>query len=397
MTTRNCPECGTPAEPGQAFCEACGAVLGWSDSPARAGAVASDAASASGGNRAVTREGPGAAGTAPPAAPVAPATPTPGDPLADETETAPQARVTTPDDAMSDRARQLLVPVADPAGAADPPAASPVLPGRPDAVRPQVRSVDQEPGVHGGLPCPWCGTANRPDRHYCARCAMPMTGDEDARGVRRPWWRRLLDGRDREAPWAGERPRLRRGFEHILRWLVAALVLTLLVILAVRIPDGVRATRDHFARRGPVEPARFDALHSYEDHPADLAFDKLNDTWWGPGVSQSGEGEWIEASFAEPTRLLDVIITPGVSTRTDQLRESALPHRVEARITTEDGSTTTRELTLDQGLGPQRRQFRAEGVTSVRFTILSSYGASADRQVAIAEIEFFGPSSGNRL
>uniref|UniRef100_UPI00374E02D4 NADase-type glycan-binding domain-containing protein n=1 Tax=Streptomyces litchfieldiae TaxID=3075543 RepID=UPI00374E02D4 len=143
-----------------------------------------------------------------------------------------------------------------------------------------------------------------------------------------------------------------------------------------------------------MEPDGFQALNSFQDHPADLAFDKLNDTWWGPGISGTGEGEWIEAGFAEPTRLLDVIITPGVSTRAAQLRESALPHRIEARITTEDGRTTTRELTLDQGLGPQRRAFRADGVTSVRFTIVSAYGTAQDKQVAIAEIEFFGPSSG---
>ncbi|MDT0321577.1 NADase-type glycan-binding domain-containing protein [Streptomyces millisiae] len=397
MSTENCAECGARAEPGQAFCDACGTVLGWTDTSARAGVVASDAATASGGDRTGPRQSPGATRTVPSAAAIPPADSAPEAPRTSEADTAPPTPAATTDDEMTDRARRLLVPVADPVDAEAPTAVSPVLPGRPDATRPQVQPVTKEPGVHGGPPCPWCGTANRPDRHYCARCAMPMAGDEETRAARRPWWRRILDGRNREAPWAGERPRLRRTFEHLVRWLVAALVLTLLIILAVHLPDGVRATRDHFTRRGPVEPERFHALHSYEDHPAELAFDKLNDTWWGPGVSQSGEGEWIEAGFAEPTRLLDVIITPGVSPRADQLRESARPHRVEARITTQEGSTTTRELTLDPGLGPQRRQFRAEGVTSVRFTILSSYGAAADRQVAIAEIEFFGPSSGTRL
>ncbi|MFE5766625.1 zinc-ribbon domain-containing protein, partial [Streptomyces sp. NPDC056492] len=29
MTTQNCPECGTRAEPGQSFCDACGAVNVW--------------------------------------------------------------------------------------------------------------------------------------------------------------------------------------------------------------------------------------------------------------------------------------------------------------------------------------------------------------------------------
>ncbi|MFE2145905.1 zinc ribbon domain-containing protein, partial [Streptomyces sp. NPDC059456] len=42
MTTQNCPECGTHAEPGQSFCDACGAVLGW-DQGARAARPAGSA------------------------------------------------------------------------------------------------------------------------------------------------------------------------------------------------------------------------------------------------------------------------------------------------------------------------------------------------------------------
>ncbi|WP_412104169.1 hypothetical protein [Streptomyces europaeiscabiei] len=33
---QSCAECGTRGEPGQSFCDACGAVLGWSGTPARA-------------------------------------------------------------------------------------------------------------------------------------------------------------------------------------------------------------------------------------------------------------------------------------------------------------------------------------------------------------------------
>lgn len=91
-----------------------------------------------------------------------------------------------------------------------------------------------------------------------------------------------------------------------------------------------------------------------------------------------------------------MIITPGVSTRADKLRESALPHRVKATITMKDGSVKTRDLTLDQGAGGQRRPFRVGEVTKVRFTIESAHAASAKKQVAISEIEFFGPSSANR-
>lgn len=61
-----------------------------------------------------------------------------------------------------------------------------------------------------------------------------------------------------------------------------------------------------------------------------------------------------------------------------------------------DGTTTTRQIVLDQSAGAQSRSFRVGEVTKVRFTIESSYMASGSKQVSIAEIEFFGPSSANR-
>ncbi|WP_242432841.1 zinc ribbon domain-containing protein [Streptomyces sp. Root1310] len=297
-------------------------------------------------------------------------------------------------DTMAARARSLLVPVADaePRPAA-PPSVAPVLPGRPVADRPQVRAPGPVQGEQYGVACPWCATPNNPDRHFCVRCAMPMTL-EDRSSIRLPWWRRLFN-RNGASPWAGDRPRLRRTFDRILSWVVAAVVLTLVIVAAMNTPEAIQATRDHFAKRAPVAPDSFAASRSYPGHKPELAFDKINNSWWGPGVSQSGEGEWIEARFDEPTRLLDLIITSGTSVRPDQLNQSALPHRLKATITLKDGKTTTREITLDQSSGGQRRAFRVGDVTKVRFTIESSYMASGSKQVSIAEIEFFGRSSAN--
>ncbi|MEU1053071.1 zinc ribbon domain-containing protein [Streptomyces sp. NPDC005876] len=334
----------------------------------------------------------------PPPTPSPTPTPSPSPTRAPD-ETAPTVPVPNAlTDTMSDRARSLLVPVDDPEPArpAPPPAVAPVLPGRPEAQRPQVRTPAPQHDLTTGPPCPWCATPNRPDRHFCVRCAMPLAGRDDTTPARLPWWRRLFGSRRQETPWAGDRPRLRRVFDRIGTWIGVVVVVTLVVLGFLYIPDGVQATRDHFAKRAPVSPDRVTASRSYPGHKPELVFDKLNDTWWGPGVSQSGEGEWIEASFEEPTRLLDVIITPGVSTRPDQLGESALPHRVKATVTLKDGKTVTRELTLDQGAGGQRRPFRVGDATKVRFTVESAHAASAKKQIAIAEIEFFGRSSANR-
>ncbi|SES34556.1 hypothetical protein SAMN04487983_104414 [Streptomyces sp. yr375] len=456
MTTQNCADCGTRAEPGQSFCDACGAVLSWTDrSPAaaRAGtttgtgsAAGTDAgtgtgtatapapASGSGGTQEPTREPSPAAppeaatpqtSTTPPAGvntpaddddnsnnedttetplPVIPPEPGTATPTDTTQPAAPTAPVTTPPpaaptaptmgDTMADRARSLLVPVADaeprPAAA---PSVAPVLPGRPVADRPQVRAPGPVQGEQYGVACPWCATPNNPDRHFCVRCAMPMTL-EDRSSIRLPWWRRLFN-RNGATPWAGDRPRLRRTFDRIVSWLMAAVVLTLLIIAGVNTPAAIQATRDHFAKRAPVSPDSFAASRSFPGHKPDLVFDKYNNTWWGPGIAQSGEGQWIEARFEQPTRLLELLITSGTSPNADQLNKSALPHRIKATITLKDGKTTTRQITLDQSAGSQRRSFRVGEVTKVRFTIESSYAASASKQVAIAEIEFFGPSTAN--
>ncbi|MBT3152625.1 zinc ribbon domain-containing protein [Streptomyces sp. CHD11] len=297
--------------------------------------------------------------------------------------------------AAAERARSLLVPVADPEPRSpDEPAVAPVLPGRPVAHRPQVRAVGPQSDAEGGIPCPWCSTLNRPERHYCSRCAMSMTRGEDTPG-RPPWWRRMFGGRNGESAWAGERPRLRRGFGHIWNWVVAAVVIGLVITLVVNLGAMIQATRDHFAKRAPIGPSSVKASRSFSGHGAPLAFDKLNNTWWGPGISQAAEGEWVEATFDQPTRLLDLVITPGTSTKPDQLSASALPRQLDAQITLADGEKITRTITLDQGAGGQRRKFRVGEVTTVRFVLRSAYGADPKKQVAIAEIEFFGPSSNN--
>ena len=47
-TTQNCAECGTRAEPGQSFCDACGAVLSWTDREGKAGRAAAAPGAAAG-------------------------------------------------------------------------------------------------------------------------------------------------------------------------------------------------------------------------------------------------------------------------------------------------------------------------------------------------------------
>ncbi|MFJ7417253.1 serine/threonine-protein kinase [Streptomyces uncialis] len=201
------------------------------------------------------------------------------------------------------------------------------------------------------------------------------------------------------------RPRRRRALITAAA-IAAAMGTGIAALLAFGLPEGTRdsptkeprasspaaGSRAWREARPKIAPAVVRASRSYPRHAAALAFDGLDHTWWGPGVSGVGQGQWIEARFTEPVRLQDLIITPGTSPQAARLPFSARPHRLTVIITTAMGEPVERRLTLGPGAGGQHRDFPVEGVTAVRFTIESAHGASKNNQVSVAEIEFFGRS-----
>ncbi|MEU3709889.1 NADase-type glycan-binding domain-containing protein [Streptomyces catenulae] len=431
-----CEQCGTPHEAGQPFCDTCGAVLRWTPGGTRPAASAprpsgpssdpdddtadvppatgrpaapdggSDTAG-TGGERISGTSGTsgtsgisGTGGTAGSGGSVGPgagfgtgAAEGPGPAVASgtagSTGSSGTAGSSNPAEDERARARALLVPVEDPQGEPERPSVAPVLPGQPVAARPQVRAPGEYRTVDG-VACPWCGTPNRPDRHFCCRCAMRMASSPQG-PARLPWWRRLFDRRNREQPWAGDRPRLRRQLGRILRWLLTAAALGLVVFGLFHVDEGVQAVKDHFAKRALVSPEASTASRSFAKHGPEQAFDPFSNTWWGPGISP-GTGNWLEARFSDPVRLLDIGITPGESSHAEALDKSAQPHRITAQITMDNGHTETRVINLDQGSGFQHQSFRYGDVVKVRLTVDSAYGTGPDKQVAIAAVEFFGPS-----
>ncbi|MEU0138017.1 zinc ribbon domain-containing protein [Streptomyces sp. NPDC006296] len=415
---RHCAECGTLPTPGQSFCDDCGAVLSWTpgrrDRGTSTAGPQSDASAPDVPGPAPAPDEPAAADTGarstdPVREPARADAPAPA-PAPDEHDTLPTmppvsaaSAAAAPDAAprpdadpeASARARALLVPVADQRTPAPEPDVAPVLPGMPAAARPRVQAPLGEPVDDSGPPCPWCEIGNRPDRHFCRRCGMSLAERPGVPEARRPWWRRIWRAGDRPTPWAGERPRLRRGISRIFSWIAYGLALGLVIYGAFHIDTAWNAARDHFAKRAQTSPDSAVASRSFGGHPPKMLFDKVSNSWWGPGVSESAEGEWVEARFEEPTRLLDILITSGISAKASDLSEAALPHRMDAVIMTADGRKTTRQIKLDQISGPQQRKFRAENVISVRFVIRSAYNVDANRQVSIAEIEFFTRATTN--
>lgn len=438
---RPCPDCARPVRAAdQSFCDACGAFLRWDTPSARpaAGDGAEDGArdggsttpagtAGSGGTGGTT--GPAGAGASAPAseavteslpavregesgggdggaptaatgdgpatgsdAPAAPAVEAPARATAAPVETpapaeAPAAPAAAPAPAASAPvpapvrpsgpsdtvARALLVPVPE----SDPAAPAAVLPGRPDAPRPTVRAAEAPVVAHGGTPCPACGTGNTPGRHFCRVCATPL--------VARP----LTAA---EGPYAGQRPRLARDRG---RWIVRALATTAVVAVVVGGvfggPPAARAVQDHFADRTPVHPAAWRASHSAPKQGAAMAGDGYSNTWWGTGYAGDSAGQYLEALFGEPTDLLAVLITPGSGKNTTRADGQATPRTFDLVVTDSAGETHVSQHRINDG-GTQKIELRVRDAVSVRLVVRTAWRADPTRQVAVAELEFFGRS-----
>ncbi|MFJ9431594.1 NADase-type glycan-binding domain-containing protein [Streptomyces sp. NPDC101490] len=417
--TRPCPDCASPVRTkDQSFCDSCGAFLRWDAPAATPAPSAAPAPSATpvpapvperpdeeertepraaeptavegrvsgtgdpeaAGAEEVTaplpavREEPEPA-SAPTSAP-APVVPAPVE-AATEAAPAPAGRSSDTAARSSDTvARSLLVPVPG-SRPAEPSVAAPVLPARPEAARPVSRGAAAPAPVEGGTPCPACALTNVPGRRFCRYCATPMTPE------------RLSTA---EGPYAGRRPALARDRG---RWAVRALIVTGAVVVLVGGviggPPAVRAVQDHFAKRVPVHPVSWTASHSAPTQDPKLAGDGYSNTWWGTGYAGDSAGQYLEATFAEPTDLLSLLITPGSSKNTTQADGQATPRTFELVVKDSSGETRVSQHRVNDG-GTQRVDVRVRDALSVRLVLRTAWRADPRKQVAIAELEFFGRS-----
>lgn len=299
-------------------------------------------------------------------------------PLAGNGQSAPAAE--------KERARALIVPVGDPRAAAT----GPVLPGHPEVTLPYVVLMP-ETDDSGGRPCPWCTAANPVDRYFCRRCAMSLAEEP---GSAHRWWRRLLGWWGRAIPFAGERPRLPRDPGQLFRWM-AALIVVIAVLSAATLwgGDAVAAVENHFARSHLQPVATMTASSSDTTRPVWNLHDGYNNTWWGDGVTGRGTGVHLDATFAQPQDPLDIVITPGAGIAQDAFTAESSPQTIGLTMTSADGKTTSKTLSLVDSPGPQTFAVQGSDITRARLTIESSYlGSSPKSEVAITEIEFFTKS-----
>ncbi|GAA2997378.1 NADase-type glycan-binding domain-containing protein [Actinokineospora diospyrosa] len=359
MSTRPCPVCGSTVEDTDDFCGNCGTYLGWSANPTTppAGPAPSDAPVAD------------TASAEPAPADAAPVTP----PQAPLTGTAPRDGVAEdrPVDLSPVESTPAAPPPPEPVPVKQAEDTAPVLPGKPIAPRPTATTTVTT--AVEGPPCPNCGTPNPPDRRFCRRCATPLTPQDatSAAAAKRRRW-----------SWHGDRSRW-------LRALVALLVIIALVVVGIllypKLDDAVQDIRDRLATPAPIAPRTVTATAELPDHPAKAAADGLSNRYWGTPAP----GAQATFTFAEPFRLLSVVIHTGPTAERDRFAEQARPTALTLTTTSSDGSTRSTPITLADEPGPQRTDLGISDVAEVRLEIRASAGLGGGNHIALGEVEFF--------
>jgi ribosomal protein L40E len=280
-------------------------------------------------------------------------------------------------------------PAAQMPGAPSPAAVRPGA-AAPKARRPAAR-VEEPPPAPGDLICGKCGAGNKPTRKFCRRCGADLV---DAPVAQYPWWKRWFKGRVKAPPTAGARP-AQTGRRVPTGLLVVAVVVAVLAAAAWfgrgLVSPAYQAVLDRVMGTDPVNPTRLTASSSAPGAGPERARDGLSNRFWAPAPRGDGAGEWLQARFGEPTRVVYVVVLPGVSSEEEAFLKKGRPKDVELRLVSADGTRKIEDVTLDDEPGAQQFNVATSDVRAVRMTIKSAYpGSDPGSRVAVAELEFRG-------
>ena len=264
------------------------------------------------------------------------------------------------------RARRLLVPLA---GRED--EVAPVLPGRPEPPRPEVRPVVAN--EESGIVCWNCGVGNRADRKFCRNCGVDLSaGPPPAAPRKRSFWQRI-----------------RLWFARLSRaQLIGLAALLALAILAY--PAFLLAQR-LLNTETLLQPATVAASATDTSHPPTSAFDGNQNSWWGTGQTGDSAGQYLQANYNRSINLRAVRITPGVSPRPQDRYNQYRPEQIDMAVRDAQGKNTVFHLHLVDDV-VQQISTPVNNARQVTLTLRSAYRSPGpdNKQVAIAEIEFLG-------
>jgi ribosomal protein L40E len=131
-----------------------------------------------------------------------------------------------------------------------------------------------------------------------------------------------------------------------------------------------------------VVPIDASASSAAPGHPAKLAIDGIQQTYWLTGGG-SGAGASFTVRFASPQRIDRVGVLSGEPG--GDYRTQARPQTIELLV----GGRSPVSLLLDDTLGFQNRPVSLRGVTAITVVIKNVYPGQNGQAVALRELEFF--------
>lgn len=253
----------------------------------------------------------------------------------------------------------------------------------------EVVEEPRQPGA-GEIACRSCGIGNASDRRFCRACKAPLA--EEVASPKVPWWRRLLRFVFLKRTYqAGHR---RQVVGNVRVWPLVALLLAILLVSVASVSplrslagSAYTAIRDRTSPHVAVTPVAARASSAAPGRQPALVYDGVSNRYWAP--SGAPEGAWIELSLARPVRLLDVILTGGISAEKREFLLQGRPREVEVSVRTSGGGVQTKTITLQDEPGGQHFAIKVSDAVQLRLTIRSAYGMGSGHLCALAEVEIF--------
>lgn len=260
--------------------------------------------------------------------------------------------------------------------------------------------------VPGDLVCGRCGEGNDPSRYFCRRCGLALAGAPTYQLSRFDAWRlrRRQHRAARRVLLAGERPKLRRGLvggegggwltSGVAKVLGGAIVVLAILSLVGPFAPGIQSQIKQWKKDisqavnptyNPVHPVVATATSEAPGHPASLAIDGLDNTYWATGPSGSGVGQTLTVAFAQPVNIDRVGLLIGASGTPQAYLGQPRPQLVHLAFS--DG--TSKDVSLKDSGAFQAFAVKAHNVTIMQLTISAIYASPLGQNCAITEVELF--------
>jgi len=175
---------------------------------------------------------------------------------------------------------------------------------------------------------------------------------------------------------------------------VAVVVLGALVVLALALRPEIERARiavvDRIQGNVAVNPTAVVGSSELPDRPAAQARDGATNLAWSPAAPGDGVGQYLDMPFAQPFRLTRVLLHSGASDVEKDYLAGSSPQVLTLTATTAAGTQEIVELPLADRVGLQTASVGIDDVVAVRLLVSSTYRATPQTYVAIAEVEFRG-------